>query len=73
MPFCDITNCSLKSGVFPDEYKVSEITPIPKENPPRALKDLRPISKIPVRGKIIEKAILSELNSDINETFNDPS
>ena len=73
LPFCDITNCSLKSGVFPDEYKVSEITPIPKENTPRALKDLRPISKTPVGGKIIEKAIIYELNSDIKETFNDPS
>ena len=73
LPFCDITNCSLQSGIFPDEYKVSEITPIPKENPPRALGDLRPISKTPIGGKIIEKAIVSELNSDIEETFNDPS
>ena len=70
-PFCDITNCSLKSGIFPDDFKISEIIPIPKENPPRALKDLRPISKTPIGGKIIEKAMVFELENDIKDTFNE--
>ena len=73
IPFTDITNCSLKSGIFPDAYKISEILPIPKENPPRALKDLRPISKTPIGGKILEKKIISELECDIKETLNDPT
>ena len=72
-PFSDITNCSLKSGIFPEAYKISEIIPIPKENPPRALKDLRPISKTPVGGKIIEKRIMYELEMDTKETLNDPT
>ena len=55
LPFTDITNCAIKSGVFPDAYKISEIVPIPKENPPKSLKDLRPISKTSIGGKIIEK------------------
>ena len=46
-------------------YKKAEITPIPKINPPRALSDLRPISKTPIGGKIIEKAIMNELEKDI--------
>ena len=71
LPFCDITNCSLKSGIFPDDFKISEIIPIPKENPPRALKDLRPISKTPIGGKIIEKVMVSEIEGDIKDTFND--
>ena len=45
LPYRDITNCALKSGTFPDAYKISEIVPIPKTQPPRELKDLRPISK----------------------------
>jgi len=53
-PFCDITNCALQTGVYPDAFKISEIVPILNENPPRALKDLRPISKTPIGGKIIE-------------------
>ena len=73
MPFCNITNCALQTGVFPDAFKISEIIPIPKQNPPQALKDLRPISKTPVGGKIIEKMILSELQEDTKSTLNDPT
>ena len=42
-PYCNIINCCIKAGVFPEEYKKAEITPIPKVNPPMALSDLRPI------------------------------
>ena len=73
LPFSDIINCSLKTGIFPEAFKISEIIPIPKENPPRALKDLRPISKTPIGGKILEKMIVAELESDIKQTFNDPT
>ena len=73
LPFTDITNCAIKSGIFPDAYKISEIVPIPKENPPKSLKDLRPISKTPIGGKIIEKMIISELETDTKDTLNDPT
>ena len=72
-PFCDITNCALKTGTFPDAFKISEIVPIPKENPPKALTDLRPISKTPIGGKIIEKMILSEIEKDTKDSLNDPT
>ena len=64
-PFCNITNYSIQSGVFPDEYKKAEITPIPKVNPPRALSDLRPISKTPIGGKMIETVLMKELGKDL--------
>ena len=47
-----------------DAYKISEIVPIPKENPPKSLKDLRPISKTPIGGKIIERMMVLELEID---------
>merc|ERR1712240_498695 len=72
-PFSDIINCSLKTGIFPDAFKISEIIPLPKENPPKALKDLRPISKTPIGGKILEKMIISELENDIKPKFSDPT
>ena len=43
----------------------------PKEKPPKALKDLRPISKTAIGGKIIEKVMISEVEIDIKVTFND--
>ena len=64
-PFCNIINCALKTGIFPDSYKKAEIVPIPKVNPPRSLSDLRPISKTPIGGKMIEKALMLELEKDI--------
>ena len=64
-PFCDIINCALKSGIFPAAYKKAEIVPIPKVNPPLSLSDLRPISKTPIGGKMIEKALMSELEKDL--------
>ena len=73
LPYRDITNCALKSGIFPDAYKISEIVPIPKTNPPRELKDLRPISKTPVGAKILEKMIISDLEYDTKSTLNDLS
>ena len=72
-PFSDIINCSLKTRIFPDAFKISEIIPLPKENPPKALKDLRPISKTPIGGKILEKMIISELENDIKPKFSDPT
>ena len=73
LPYMDITNCALKSEVFPDAYKISEIVPIPKTHPPRELKDLRPISKTPVGAKILEKMIITELEYDTKLTLNDLS
>ena len=35
-PFCNITNCALMSTIFLDAFKISEIVPIPKENPPKS-------------------------------------
>ena len=60
-PFCDIVNCAIRTGVFPEAYKKAEVVPIPKVNPPRSLSDLRPISKTPIGGKIIEKVLMAEL------------
>ena len=73
LPFCNITKCSLQSGVFPEAFKISEIVPIPKVNPPKTLKDLRPISKTPIGGKIIERMIISEIEHDTKESLYDPT
>ena len=63
-PFSNIINHSLKTGIFPDAYKKAEIVPIPKVNPPQSLSDLRPISKMPIGGKMIENALIAELDKD---------
>ena len=70
-PFCNIINCAIQSNIFPDAYKKAEIIPIPKQNPPRSLSDLRGISKTPIGGKMIENVIVCELEGDTKGKIND--
>ncbi|RWS19569.1 RNA-directed DNA polymerase from mobile element jockey-like protein, partial [Leptotrombidium deliense] len=54
---CDAFNHSLNFGVFPNLWKVSRISPIPK----KGTKDYRPISVISIVSKIIEKIVHQKL------------
>lgn len=53
---CIFNNC-LRTGIFPDLWKVSTMVPIPKKVNAKHLKDFRPISLIPLPGKILERLI----------------
>ena len=63
-PFCHIINCAIQLNIFPEAYKRAVITPLPKIKQPMSLSDLRPISKTPVGGKMIEKVMGSDLDDD---------
>ena len=44
-----IFNCSLREGKLPNEWKMANIIPLPKINPPASIyKDIRPISLTPI-------------------------
>ena len=58
----DIFNACLKIGYFPDEWKIGKIIPIPKPGKDHSLAgSFRPITLLPVIGKVFEKVILSRL------------
>ena len=54
-------NNILASGIFPDKWKIATVTPIPKVANAESPTDLRPISLLPVPGKILEKYITSQI------------
>lgn len=56
-----IVNQSISSNVFPDDWKIGKIKPIPKGNTVEELKDLRPISILPVLSKVIERVVCTQL------------
>ncbi len=59
-----ITRCMnecIKSGQFPDKLKVGKITPIFKKDDPEKLANYRPVSTLPIFGKIFEKIIYERL------------
>ena len=60
-------NESLRQMTFPQTWETSIIVPIPKINTPKLASDLRPISLIPLPGKILEHMISSRLKQFISE------
>ena len=52
-----------KNGIFPDNLKTGKITPIYKKGDSELLENYRPISILPIFGKIFEKVIYTRLYS----------
>jgi hypothetical protein len=57
-PVCSIFNASISEGVVPPVWKIANVVPIPKVNPPKSIStDIRPISLTSTLSKIIESFI----------------
>ena len=57
----DYFNILMNEGVFPDVLKVGKITPIYKKGNAESLENYRPVSILPIFGKIFEKVIYNRL------------
>ena len=60
--FLILKNCVSK-GIFPDCWKKANLVPIHKKNQKNLLNNYRPISLLPIFGKIFEKLIFKSLYS----------
>ena len=57
-PLTSIFNSSLREGVLPQEWKMANVIPLPKANPPMSVeKYIRPISLTPIVAKVFESFI----------------
>ena len=56
-----ILNLSLKTGVFPDVWKVARVRPIPKTGDLTNVNNIRPISLTALPGKLLERYIHTNL------------
>ena len=56
-------NDLIKVGEFPDELKIGKITPIYKKDNDELLENYRPVSTLPIFGKLFEKIIYERLYS----------
>jgi len=57
-PICALINSSIRQGTVPEYWKISRITPLPKQFPPTTIEnDIRPISITNSIAKIAEKFI----------------
>ena len=70
-PICAVINSSVRQGVVPDCWKISRVTPLPKQHPPSTIEqDFRPIAITNTTAKIAEKFIAQWFNEHF-ETFLD--
>ena len=54
-------NQYLETGTFPNDWKKGNVVPVFKKGDKQILKNYRPISLLPVCGKIFEKLIFNEM------------
>ena len=57
----NIINSCLERGYFPQCWKKSVVTPIPKTKNPVNINDLRPISLLPVLSKVLERVVHAQI------------
>ena len=55
-------NLSFSTGIFPNSWKIAQITPLPKEGDLTCCNNYRPISLLPLPGKIAEKVVHNRLS-----------
>ena len=60
-------NNVLSSGIFPDKSKIATVTPIPKTSNAINPTDLRPISLLPVPGKLLERHITGKIETYLED------
>ena len=60
-PLIHLINCSLQSGIFPDELKLARVVSIFKAGNPALMSNYRPISVLATFSKIIEKIVYNHL------------
>ena len=65
--FCHLFNCSLQTGVFPDTWKLSNVTPIDKGGNRSSPKTYRPVSVLCYPKKVFERVVFKHLYNHSNE------
>jgi len=66
-PLTILINQCLEQGVFPDRIKISKIHPAFKKGDKKSIDNYRPISLVPIIGKILEKVILNQLQAHFED------
>ena len=52
-----IMNQSIATNTFPDVWKLATVIPLPTVNNSNGVSDYRPISLLPLPGKLLEKLV----------------
>ena len=69
----NIFNTCIDTQTYPQSFKLSRVSPIPKIDSPTSLDDYRPISILPCLSKILEKIMAKQIINHIEKTAIYPS
>ena len=66
-------NCSLTMSSFPDDWKRATVVPLQKSGDKSNVSNLRPVSLLPLPGKVLEKLFHNKISNylDENKLIND--
>ena len=67
-PHLNLFNKCIKQEVFPNDFKLAYVIPIPKTLSPKSLDDLRPISLLSVFAKLFEKILEIKMSSFLTKS-----
>ena len=59
-------NC-IDTGIFPDSWKKSNIVPVHKKGDKQLLENYRPVSLLPMLGKVFEKILFNNMFEYLQE------
>ena len=60
-------NKSFENGIFPDSWKVANVIPLKKGGDPTDVSNLRPISLLPLPGKIAERLMHTHISNYVEQ------
>ena len=61
-------NCSLRKGIFPDEWKSAKVVPLFKGGDKESVENYRPVSLLPLPGKLLEKIVHNRITEFFGNT-----
>ena len=53
----------METGIFPSEWKMANVVPVYKTDDKQNVKNYRPVSLLPIFGKVFERLIYKEMYS----------
>ena len=68
-PLQIIYKSCLDRGKFPQEWKKANVVPVHKKNDKQLVKNYRPISLLPIYGKIFERILYNSLFNFLNQNY----
>ena len=61
LPLGIICNTIINTGIYPNDWKYANVTPVHKKNDKQTVKNYRPISLLPICAKLFEKIVFKNI------------